>query len=84
MNLPEVKFNRSGYEIRTDVLSMAKDLVMQEFQSKWNGWEITSQRDPKTGQVVTKVGMPEVPGLDKVLDTADKMYQFINTGKYKF
>jgi hypothetical protein len=27
--LPEVKFNKNGYEIRTDILSMAKDLVGQ-------------------------------------------------------
>ena len=27
--LPEVKFNKNGYEIRTDVLSMAKDAVME-------------------------------------------------------
>ena len=25
--LPEVKFNKNGYEIRTDILAMAKDLV---------------------------------------------------------
>ena len=28
--LPEVKFNKNGYEIRTDILAMAKDLTMQE------------------------------------------------------
>ena len=27
--LPEVKFNKNGYEIRTDILSMAKDLVAE-------------------------------------------------------
>ena len=25
--LPEVKFNKNGYEIRTDILDMAKDAV---------------------------------------------------------
>ena len=76
--LPEVKFNKNGYEIRTDILAMAKDLVAQDFQVKFQGWEMTAERDPKTGQIVTKVGMPEFPGLDKVLETAQKMYDFVN------
>ena len=76
--LPEVKFNKNGYEIRTDILHMAKDLVAQEFTYKWQGWEMTSERDEKTGQIVTKVDMPEFPGLDKVLETAGKMYEFVN------
>jgi hypothetical protein len=81
--LPEVKFNKNGYEIRTDILAMAKDLVAQDFQYKWNGWEQTVIRDEKTGQIVTKVGMPEFPGLDKVLETAEKMYSFVNAGVTK-
>lgn len=79
-SMPEVKFNRNGYEIRTEVLSMAKELVQSEFQSKFYGWEISNTRDEKTGQFVTTVGMPEYPGLDKVLETAEKMYAFINSG----
>jgi hypothetical protein len=78
--LPEVKFNKNGYEIRTDILDMAKGLVSEEFHSKFHGWEMTATRDEKTGQVVTTVGMPEFPGLDKVLETAEKMYGFVNQG----
>jgi hypothetical protein len=81
--LPEVKFNKNGYEIRTDILAMAKDLTMQDFQVKFNGWEMTAERDPKTGQIVSKVNMPEFPGLEKVLETAGKMYEFVNTGAKK-
>lgn len=80
-NMPEVKFNKNGYEIRTDILNMAKDLVGQEFQYKWQGWEMSSKRDEKTGQIVSKVEMPEFPGLDKVLETAEKMYNFVNQNK---
>jgi len=78
--LPEVKFNKNGYEIRTDILAMAKDLVQQDFQVKFAGWQMTAMKDDKTGQIVTTVGMPEVPGLDKVLETAEKMYAFVNAG----
>ena len=75
---PEVKFNKNGYEIRTEILKMAKDLVAEDYHAKWHGWEVSVDRDEKTGVVTTKVGMPEFPGLDKVLETAEKMYGFVN------
>lgn len=77
---PEVKFNKNGYEIRADILKMAKDLVAEDYHAKWHGWEVSVDRDEKTGQVVTTVGMPQFPGLDKVLETAEKMYGFVNAG----
>jgi hypothetical protein len=80
--LPEVKFNKNGYEIRTEILHMAKDIVGQDFHYKWLGWETTVERD-KEGKVVTKVEMPEFPGLDKVLETAEKMYAFVTAGNKK-
>jgi hypothetical protein len=76
--LPEVKFNKNGYEIRTEVLAMAKDLVQSEYHVKFQGWEMSAQRDEKTGQLVTQVGMPEFPGIEKVLEAAEKMYNFVN------
>jgi len=81
--LPEVKFSKNGYEIRTDVLSMAKDAVMEEYHSKFKGWEMSVERDAKTGQVVTRVGMPEFPGLDKIMEAAEKFYGFVNAGTKK-
>jgi hypothetical protein len=81
--LPEVKFNKNGYEIRTDILGMAKGLITEEYHSKFQGWEMTAAKDEKTGQLVTTVGMPVFPGLDKVLETAEKMYAFVNAGSGK-
>ena len=81
--LPEVKFNKNGYELRTDILAMAKDMVTQEYSSKFAGWELTAKRDEKTGQLVSTVTMPEFPGLDKILETAEKMYSFVNQGNTK-
>lgn len=77
-NTPEIKFTKNGYEIRTSILEMAKDLVQSEYSMKFHGWEMSAERDAKTNQIVTKVGMPEFPGLDKVLETAEKMYGFVN------
>jgi hypothetical protein len=78
--LPEVKFNKNGYEIRTEILDMAKGLVTEEFHSKFRGWEMSVAKDEKTGQVVTRVDMPQFPGLEQVLSTAEKMYAFVNQG----
>lgn len=83
MKAPEVKFNKNGYEIRADILALAKDAVQAEYSYKFHGWEMSAQRDEKTGQIVTTVGMPEVPGLDKVLEAAEKMYAFVNSGVKK-
>ena len=76
--LPKVQFNKNGYEIRTQVLDMAKAYTEFSYSSKWMGFENTVERDPKTGQIVNKVEMPEVPGVEQVLETAEKFYNFIN------
>jgi hypothetical protein len=78
--LPDVKFNKNGYEIRTEILDMAKGLISEEYHSKFRGWEMSVAKDEKTGQLITTVGMPQFPGLEQVLATAEKMYAFVNQG----
>lgn len=75
--LPEVKFNKNGYEIRTDILNMARNLITEEYHAKFAGWELTAAKNHE-GQLVTSVSMPVFPGLDTVLETAEKMYSFVN------
>ena len=79
--MPKVTFNKNGYEIRTQVLDMAKQSTEFEYSQKYVGWDVTSKRDPNSGEIVTKVGMPEIPGVDQVLETAEKFYNFINNTK---
>jgi len=79
--MPKVTVNKNGYEIRTQVLEMAKDNVWSDYHAKFAGWEQTVTRDPKSGEVVTSVTMPEVPGADKVLETANMFYDFVNGNK---
>ena len=55
-----------------------KDLIQNEYSMKFHGWEITGEKDA-SGQIVTKVAMPEFPGLDKVLEAAEKMYNFVSS-----
>ena len=78
---PDVKFNKTGYEIRTEVLGLAKELVEHEYNAKFAGWQVSSKTDEKTGEVVTTVDMPQFPGLDQVLETAQKMYDFVSGKK---
>ena len=47
---------------------------------KYSGWEVSTKRDEKTGQIVSTVDMPQFPGLDKILETAERMYGFVNQG----
>ena len=80
--LPEVKFNKNGYEIRADILALAKEHVEQEYKAKYAGWEIAQKRNDD-GSLTTTVAMPEFPGLDKVLEAAEKFYGFVNSGSKK-
>jgi len=79
--MPKVTFNKNGYEIRTQVLDMAKQWSEFEYSQKWLGFETSTKRDPNSGEFVSTVGMPEIPGVDHVLETAEKFYNFINNSK---
>ena len=76
--LPEVSFTKNGYQIRADILAMAKDAVQVEYSSKFAGWEMTAKKDHE-GQLITSVSMPQVPGLSQILEAAEKMYVFVNS-----
>ena len=81
--LPEVKFSKNGYEIRADILALAKDAVLEEYHMKFKGWEMSVAKDAKTGQVVSTVAMPEFPGMEKIMEAAEKFYGFVNSGTKK-
>lgn len=80
MNKPELKFNKTGYEIRTEVLDMAKDLAITEFNAKFGDWQMSVSKD-KDGNIVHKVDMPSFPGLDMILDNAERLYEFVNKAR---
>jgi hypothetical protein len=74
--MPQVKFNKNGYEIRAQMLEMAQNQVWQDFHAKWGQFESSVSKDGK--EIVTKVDMPKVPGADQVLEAAKKFYDFVN------
>ena len=81
--MPQVKANKNGYEIRTKVLEFAQNQTWQDYHAKLGAFETTVVKEGD--EVVTKVEMPEVPGADSVLETAQKFYDFVsgNTTKNK-
>lgn len=80
---PQIKTNKNGYEIRTKVLEMAKDNVWSDYHAKWGQFEQSVSRDEKTGEIITEMKFPEIPGSDAVLDAAEKFYQFVNGNSSK-
>jgi hypothetical protein len=76
--MPKVSTNKNGYELRTKILEFAQNNVWQDYHAKVGQFETSVTKDEETGEVVTKVSMPEVPGADAVLETAEKFYAFVN------
>ena len=74
--MPKVTTNKNGYEIRTKVLEMAQNNVWQDYHAKLGAFETSVSKEGD--EVVTKVTMPEVPGVDQVLSAAEKFYDFVN------
>lgn len=79
--MPQVKPNKNGYEIRTKVLDIANNAVWQDYYAKWGQFESSVKKDGD--EIVTEVKMPEVPGADKVLEAAEKFYDFVSGTKTK-
>lgn len=76
---PKVTFNKNGYEIRTKVLEIAKDAVWQDYNAQLGQFEtsVTKEKD----EIVTRVELPKIPGVDQVLEAAEKFYNFVNGNK---
>ena len=79
--MPKVTTNKNGYELRTKVLEMAQNQTWQDYHAKLGAFEtsVTKEGD----EVVTKVTMPEVPGVDAVMEAAEKFYSFVNGNQKK-
>jgi hypothetical protein len=79
--VPQVSFNKNGYEIRAQMLEMAQHQLWQDYHANWGAFSTTITKDGK--EVVTKIEMPTVPGVDKVLEAAEKFYAFVNQNTKK-
>lgn len=72
---PQFKTNKNGYEIRTQILKMAQDEMWNDYHAKFGAWSTSIAKDGE--EVVLKVDMPTVPGVQAVLETAEKFYNFV-------
>lgn len=74
MSLPQKEVSKvqpagkTGYDIRSDILMMAKDLAIREFDSEFESWKIL-QGVPHE--------KPVFPSIDKVLEIANRMNDFV-------
>ena len=73
---PQVNFNKNGYEIRAQMLEMAQNQLWQDYHAKWGMFSTSISQEGK--ELVTKVEMPPVPGVEQVLSAAEKFYSFVN------
>lgn len=74
--MPTVKTTKSGYEIRATVLDMAREVIWQDYYARWGQFETSVSKEHN--EVVTRVDMPKVPGVEQVLETARKFYEFVD------
>ena len=72
---PQVKYNKNGYEIRTKILEMAQNAKWNDYHAKFGAWSTSIAKDGE--EIVTKVELPKVPGVEAVLETAEKFYSFV-------
>lgn len=79
--VPQVSFNKNGYEIRAQMLEMAQTQVWQDYHAKWGAFSTSVSKDGQ--EVVTKVEMPTAPGVEQVLEAAEKFYAFVNQNAKK-
>lgn len=74
--MPKVKFNKSGFEIRADMLELASSQMWQDYHAKLGAYETSVSKED--GEVVTKVELPEAPTTEAILEAAEKFYNFVN------
>ena len=79
--VPQVSFNKNGYEIRAQMLEMAQNQLWQDYHAKWGAFTTSVTKDGS--DVVAKVEMPVAPGVEQVLEAAEKFYAFVNTNAKK-
>jgi hypothetical protein len=76
--MPQVKPNKNGYELRTKVLEFAQNQTWQDYYAKWGQFETSVKKEGN--EIITTINLPEVPGADTVLETANKFYEFVSNG----
>ena len=69
--------SKNAYEIRSDLLGLAKQLVEFNYQVQVNNYEFSSKKDGD--EVVTSFKAPTVSAED-IIETAKKFNEFVTNG----
>ena len=76
--------NKNAYELRTDILSMAQNTVMDKFNNEFGVWDMSCERHPDTGALISSIGGPPTyPTTSEILKTANELYTFVEAGRVK-
>lgn len=70
------KTNKNAFEIRSDVLQLAQSQLVFEYNANFALWQASCKKN-EDGTVSYAVQMPDVPGIDKLLDATKKLYDFV-------
>lgn len=68
----EHRSSKNGYEIRTDILALAKSSVEFEYEKTLEQWRLDA----------SSIEKPKVPSTHDVINAANKMYRFVNNTNY--
>ena len=71
--------NKNAYEIRTEILDMARGFVMDRYHSAMQKWQEPTDRHPETGQLLSTVDAPQYPSSSEILAEANKLYSFVDS-----
>ena len=74
VNKPTLTINKNAYELRTDILGMAKDWVQFEYEIKSRNGAYTASL--KNGEFVATG--PLVPTIQDVIKAATSFYEFVS------
>jgi hypothetical protein len=84
-NKKDTKMSKNGFEIRLDVLKMAKEMIDQQYNESmhtyWNTIESESKHWNKSvSDVITqsKFVKPSMYSLKEMMDSAQELYSFVS------
>ena len=75
--------NKNAYELRTDILSMAQNRVMDMYNQEFSVWDMSCERHPDTGALMSTTTPPTYPTTSEILKTANELYSFVEAGRVK-
>jgi len=66
--------NKNGYELRTEILAIAKDSVWNAYYAEQNIWTETNKDCPARSHSTP----PKIPTSQDILDAAHMLYKFVD------